>query len=218
MSNDIELGVCGAGGSVDRSVINEISDRFHAQDIFRAKYWCGEEAVLFLVGVHRETHIKESFGELQLLDGRVLRDPEDTEIIEVIWSRFDRLCWVFEKSGKMGKHRMTTFVKWGMEEKAISCIGWVDDAIKKGFLNEKDLGIRPSSDMDALDARERHSLYKIMYALMQSNQNKPGEHGYIKWLVRQLDLFGVPIKNSETVSKHIDAAVKYCKSICDKNS
>ena len=204
-------------GGVDSSIVSEISEKFNAQDIFRAKLWRDEEALLFLVGVHREKHFSESFSELQLLDGRVLRDPLDTEVIERIYGRVERLRWVFERSRKMGRHRPQTYIKWGLEEKAISNIGWVDDAVRKGFLNKEALVGKSSVDKDVLDIRERHSLYKIIFALMHSPSKNPKEHGYYKWLVGRLEVCGVPIRKAETVSKHVDAVTEYCKGVCDKD-
>lgn len=200
--NDVVLGDVVADGAVVRT----ISESLNATDIFKVTTWRSDEAAMFLVGIHKLRNVSKELDEMTLLDGRVLRDPQDTELINQFWDRCERVRWIFNRTKLRGKHRVSTFMNWARSEMDVCCGLWIDDAVRRNYFSFP--SEIPKIDRD-VKYKERVSLYRLIIGLMYGGSRlDPDGRDFVSRLKEELERQGVGLSEN-TVRDHVTNVKKY---------
>lgn len=223
MQDDKKLGTLSAG---EVRSLRRLSDDKKIRDIFRYKFWDAEEAASYLVGFYDINSLDDNNDEFILLDGRSLKDPDDSDEIEEIWGRYRRLLRVWKKSGLKGRHRPATYIKLGFRDRDLCDIFWLGDVVQQRLLGSETERILPiavgvvddvpkvseSADLPEVKKEISHSqrqvLLKMIKGLIAVSYGKTDvPRGFKEEIKKDLERKGFSFAPG-TFYKHLNAALE----------
>lgn len=223
MQDDKKLGALSAG---EVRSLRRLSDDEKIRDIFRYKFWDVEEAASYLVGLYDTNSLDDNNDEFILLDGRSLKDPDDSGEIEEIWGRYRRLLRVWKKSGLKGRHRPATYIKLGFRDRDLCDMFWLGDVVQQRLLRSETDRILPvaagvvdsvpkaSEILDSpgvkkeISHSQRQVLLKMIRGLIAVSYGKVDvPRGFKEEIKRDLECLGFSFSPA-TFYKHLNAALE----------
>jgi len=220
MQDDKKLGTLSAG---DVRSLRRLSGDPAIRDIFRYKLWGADDASLYLLGVYKIINIDDNNDIFVMLDGRSLKDPEDSVEIEEIWNRCKRLRDVWKNSRVERRHRPVTYIRMGFKDRDLCDMYWLGDAVQQGLLGSDVDRLLPvvvqssskqpkisnsddSSGRESIAHSQRRVLYTIIRGLLAVAYKNELSRGIKAKIIRDFELLGISVSNKPFYD-HINAAL-----------
>lgn len=220
MQDDKKLGTLSAG---DVRPLRRLSDDPVIRDIFRYKLWRSDEASLYLLGVYKIINIDDNNHIFVMLDGRSLKDPEDSVEMDEIWGRCERLRDIWKSFPVERRHRPVTYIRMGFKDRDLCDMHWLGDAVQQGLLgsdvdrllpvvvqsSSKQPKISNSDDSSGgknIAHSQRRVLYTIIRGLLAVAYKNDLSRGIKAKVIKDFELLGISISNGPFY-EHINAAL-----------
>ena len=197
---------------IQQHLVLSVSDNPLIRDIFRYRYWCPAEAMLYLTGIYQLLHddADEKKRHLTALDGKQYSDPEDSRIIEDFCLTFDRLSRIWAHANLSDLHTPGFYLRWGLRRSEVFEISWLPYAVTHRLVQQEWLKSKKQAEEEEgkdLTDPERKSLLKIIAALLTHSKIYL-RHGDIKKVSRLLDNADASMSEN-TLSKYLKEAEEY---------
>jgi hypothetical protein len=197
-------------------VVSTIADDIEIRALFRARYWEVDDGIDFLLGIYSVKKVEDGFLQVKTLDGNVYTGPECANQIDDLLKRHDVMKKIWVNSTQAEKGSKSFFIRWGIKNKDICRLFWLEDAVNQGLLPASLLLPKKQSRVEApeeksLNSSEKRALLKIIAALAELMYCKPfDEKGVLKRglmaeILKDILSKGFTIEE-ETLNKHLKAA------------
>jgi hypothetical protein len=184
------------------------SDTPSIKNIFRHQHWSWQEGVRYLVGIYKfYTHDEDDL-EIVTLSGESFRDPKDAAKIDKLYDSYENVAELWKHDTAKETCTPVEFVKWGLVNRDICGLYWLEDAQAKGYLPKS---ITTSVDPEKpLRSSEREMLLVIIAGILREKYKSPN-HGDLKKVMTDIEKAGLTI-SANTLSKHYAAAIEILSS------
>ena len=189
-------------------VVKTIADDIWIRSVFRRRMWKVDDGIDFLLGIYSGGVDINGLQYVKTLDGRIFRGPEHESLIDDLFSRHDLMKEIWNHSTTRQSQRPMFFIKWGLKNREICSLSWLDDALAKG-LAEDPFSLNGDNEQNkpeekALTPSEKSSLLQIIAGLTVIAYRMP-DHGLKAEIGRDLEKYGLGLSET-TRNKHLQAA------------
>ena len=113
-------------------VVSTITDEIEIRALFRSRYWEVDDGIDVLLGIYSVEEEEDGNFKVQTLDGKVYAGPENANQVEDLLKRHDILKKIWCNSIDAEKGSKSFFIRWGMKNRDICGLFWLEDAVNQG--------------------------------------------------------------------------------------